>query len=299
MIEKMENYKSANFVTEVKNLVSKYGMSSHDGNTLVSLRVYMKSCELELDYENEQSHRTIEFFEKKYYDTINYTRQKFVQWLERSKRMGNVRDLLVERADASVAQFLESNFLKFGEEFVTNSNVSFAESLLNERKIKSSNSIRLAVLLTLVDFQERIYSFGNCEKLNNYLSLYLSDLDAHDIIDLVQFKAQVQCCRDELAEISKNDCIGNLPPELSTPHAISLLKKAKEKGWLDEKFQPTLPQKKAAVVASVIVGELRLNPKWRAIEGFWGIKDLANKLSQSGITKYYPDFVKEVENALI
>lgn len=295
----MVYYNSVNFVTEVKNLLSRHGLSSHDGNTLLSLRLDMKSSELELDYENEQVRCTIDFFEKIYSDTITYTRQKFGQWLERSKRMGVVRDLLIERADASVAQFLESNFLKYGEEFVTNSNISIAESLMRERQIKSTKSARFAVLLTLVDLHERIYSFGNCEKLNNYLSLYSSDLDAHDIIDLVQFKVQVQCCWDELAEISTNDCIGNLPPELSTPQAISLWKKAKEKGWIDENYQPTLPQKKAAIVASVIVEELRLNPKWKAIEGFWGIKDLSNKLSQSGITKYYPDFVKEVENALI
>ena len=296
----MKTNRSDDFVAEVKKLVSKYGLSSRDGHSLAALRLDMKSCDLELDYADEQPYCSIEFYEKKHSDTVNYTRQKFGQWLDRSKRMGAVHDLLIERADASVAQFLESNFLKYGEEFVTHSNVSNAESIMCNRQIKSSKSNRFAVLLTLIDTQERIYSFGNNEKLNDYLSLYANYLDAHDIINLVQFKTQVQCCREELSEISSDDNSCNLPPELCTPQAMILWKRAQDKGWVDEKFKPLITQKKAAVVASVIVGELKLNPKWKAIESFWGIKDLANKLSQSIIaTKYYPDFLIEVQRALL
>lgn len=299
MIEPMKNNKTIDFISEVKDLVTKYGLSSRDGNTLLSLKYNMESNELELDYENEQASYTIDFIEKKYSDEINYTKQKFGQWLERSKRMGAVDVLLIERADASVAQFIERNFLKYGEEHVTISNVSNAETLMRDRQIKGTKSKRFAFLLTLVDPHERIYSFGNCEKLNEYLSIYSKDFDAHDLIDLVQFKAQVQCCRDELAEITGNNNITRIPPELSTPKAISLLKKAQGKGWVDENFKTELPQKKTAILASVIGEELALNPKWKAFETFWEIKDLANKLSQSQITKYYPEFLEEVEKTLL
>lgn len=88
---------------------------------------------------------------------------------------------------------------------------------------------------------------------------------------------------------------------LMSRSAMKEWRKLQEKGWIDEKLQPTTNMQMAAVIASVLGEKLKLKPKWTAFESLWGMKGLATRLTRAlsgGSGKRYCDFQKEVEKAL-
>ncbi len=88
---------------------------------------------------------------------------------------------------------------------------------------------------------------------------------------------------------------------LMSRSAMNEWRKLQEKGWIDEKLQPTTNMQMAAVIASVLGEKLKLKPKWTAFESLWEMKGLATRLTRAlsgGSGERYCDFQKEVEKAL-
>ncbi len=92
------------------------------------------------------------------------------------------------------------------------------------------------------------------------------------------------------------------PAVLFTDEAVELWEKLREAGYVNTDCKPIIThsnsQNKFAVIASVMGGKLCLNPLWKPFEDLWGMKDMANKLSQAQIAKYYSGFRKEIEKTL-
>lgn len=97
----------------------------------------------------------------------------------------------------------------------------------------------------------------------------------------------------------RNVVVLDMPMELQSPEAMHLFDIAKDKKWIDESLQPIISQKKAAILASVISDELKLEPRWPALEKLWKMEDLSTKLSKAQGNKYYSEFLKEIEMSLI
>jgi len=107
---------------------------------------------------------------------------------------------------------------------------------------------------------------GNVETLNQHFS---SDNSSHP--------TQVNIKTADAVGEESNNCLAlPLPKELNTPEALRLLNLAKEQGWLDDNFQPTLKTKEqVALVASRISKILFGYNKWSIFESYWGQKNMA------------------------
>lgn len=90
-----------------------------------------------------------------------------------------------------------------------------------------------------------------------------------------------------------------LPASLATEEAMEMWAKLRKRDLIDEDYQPTMSQKRAAILASVMSDILQLSPRWAAFEQLWGIKDLSTKLSQAQNTQYYPQVLQQIEKVLI
>ena len=86
--------------------------------------------------------------------------------------------------------------------------------------------------------------------------------------------------------------------QLHTPKAMALWRKLQAKGWIDENLQPTVSNRKAAIIADELATALNLEPRWRTIEKLWGKSNLSTEFSKSVYMKYYGSFKKEVHNIL-
>ena len=105
------------------------------------------------------------------------------------------------------------------------------------------------------------------------------------------------------ANLNLNDNEGEgesiLPASLATEEAMEMWAKLRKRDLIDEDYQPTMSQKRAAILASVMSDILQLSPRWAAFEQLWGIKDLANKLSQAQNCGYYADTMMMIERLLL
>lgn len=91
----------------------------------------------------------------------------------------------------------------------------------------------------------------------------------------------------------------NLPVELTSTDANRMWNICMENKWIDMEYQPIVSQKRAAIIASVIADELSLSPKWAAFEKLWNMPNMATKLSQAQCCRYYSDFIRIVEDAIV
>lgn len=85
---------------------------------------------------------------------------------------------------------------------------------------------------------------------------------------------------------------------LHTPKAMELWKRLQDKGLVDENLQPTVSNRKAAIIADELATALNLEPRWRAIEKLWGKSNLSTEYSKSVYMQYYDTFKKEIHNML-
>ena len=90
----------------------------------------------------------------------------------------------------------------------------------------------------------------------------------------------------------------DIPECLQTEKAQAMWSAARSHGWVDERLQPAISMKKAAIMASVMADELGLEPRWKPFEQLWHTEGLATVLSKAQCTKYYSDALKEFEEAL-
>lgn len=74
-----------------------------------------------------------------------------------------------------------------------------------------------------------------------------------------------------------------LPPELATPKAMKLWRRAQRQGWVDKHYQPVkMPRTKAAVMASEMAKILQLEDNWKHFEQLWHRKQMAADYAHAG-----------------
>ena len=68
----------------------------------------------------------------------------------------------------------------------------------------------------------------------------------------------------------KNKGVANaLPPELSTPKAMELWRKAQQAGYVEDNFQPLISRTLSALMADYMAYMLGLKDKWKPFEILW------------------------------
>lgn len=129
---------------------------------------------------------------------------------------------------------------------------------------------------------------------------HVDTLNAHFDKDM---KMQVVDYDNDNLNENENDNEGEgesiLPASLATEEAMEMWAKLRKRDLIDEDYQPTMSQKRAAILASVMSDILQLSPRWAAFEQLWGITDLSTKLSQAQNTQYYPQVLQQIEKVLI
>ena len=63
-----------------------------------------------------------------------------------------------------------------------------------------------------------------------------------------------------------------LPPELSTPKAMALWKKAQAVGYVDDNYQPLIFRTQSALLADAMAERLGVKEKWKVFETLWNRK---------------------------
>ena len=118
-----------------------------------------------------------------------------------------------------------------------------------------------------------------------------------DIYIIISVLLIVERLEEYVENEDENESI--LPASLATEEAMEMWAKLRKRDLIDEDYQPTMSQKRAAILASVMSDILQLSPRWAAFEQLWGITDLSTKLSQAQNTQYYPQVLQQIEKVLI
>jgi hypothetical protein len=103
---------------------------------------------------------------------------------------------------------------------------------------------------------------------------------------------------DDVPEQPDDTDIPELPDELNTPQAKELLEKARNAGYLDDRYQPKLSLTKSSILASVISFELELKDRWKPFEILWNRKNMRSNHSTAISQRNYNEFESEVIEAL-
>lgn len=87
----------------------------------------------------------------------------------------------------------------------------------------------------------------------------------------------------------------DLPGELNTPEAISLLEKARQAGCLDDRYQPTISNTESALLANEIAERLKIRNKWKVFEKFWNKNNMRSYYNDALYQQKTRDFLKKLK----
>jgi hypothetical protein len=65
-----------------------------------------------------------------------------------------------------------------------------------------------------------------------------------------------------------------LSPELSTPEAMTLWRKAQQAGYVDEDYQPLISRTQSAILAFEMARRLAIKEKWKVFETLWNRRNM-------------------------
>ena len=82
--------------------------------------------------------------------------------------------------------------------------------------------------------------------------------------------------RQQQEETSPDTPVKDTPlsPELSTPKAMALWKKAQAAGYVDDNYQPKLSRTQSALLADAMAEQLGIRKKWKVFEALWNRKNM-------------------------
>ena len=91
---------------------------------------------------------------------------------------------------------------------------------------------------------------------------------------------------------------GELPPELSTPEAMVLWRKAQDAGLVDNDFQPLVTRTQAALLANEMIWRLGMDKKkWKLFETVWGRTHLSSDFSHAKDQQQFSPFFERLKTA--
>ena len=111
---------------------------------------------------------------------------------------------------------------------------------------------------------------------------------------LIEFDIMLDLIHQEMAALYE----ANLPDALATPKAKELMKKAREAGYLDDKFQPKLSNTKSAMLADEIATKLQIRNRWKVFEQFWHRHDMYKDNYDGRDQKQSSEFLDEINKVL-
>ena len=134
----------------------------------------------------------------------------------------------------------------------------------------------------------------NYDSYGQYLheAYYKLTPDEHQA--LIEFDIMLDLIHQEMATLYE----ANLPPALATPEAKELMKKAREAGYLDDKFQPKISNTKSAMLADEIASKLQIRNRWKVFEQFWHRHDMYKDNYDGRDQKQSSEFLDEINKVL-
>ena len=134
----------------------------------------------------------------------------------------------------------------------------------------------------------------NYDSYGQYLheAYYKLTPDEHQA--LIEFDIMLDLIHQEMATLYE----ANLPPALATPEAKALLYKAREAGYLDDKFQPKISNTKSAMLADEIASKLQIRNRWKVFEQFWHRHDMYKDNYDGRDQKQSSEFLDEINKVL-
>ena len=90
---------------------------------------------------------------------------------------------------------------------------------------------------------------------------------------------------------------GELPPELSTPEAMVLWRKAQDAGLVDNDFQPLVTRTQAALLADEMIYRLGIDDKkkWKLFETAWNREQMSSDFARAQFQQQYNPFLNKLK----
>ena len=136
---------------------------------------------------------------------------------------------------------------------------------------------------------------GNILKINydcygKYLFQFFYDLSTEERQALIDLDLMLDLIHQDI--ISLKNIV--LPDALATPEARELLEKARQAGYLDDHYQPTISNTMSALLANEIAIRSEIRNKWKVFERFWGRQNMYKDYYEAVYQKQCPDFQKSL-----
>ena len=134
----------------------------------------------------------------------------------------------------------------------------------------------------------------NYDSYGQYLHEAYYKLTPDEHRALIEFDIMLDLIHQEMAALYE----AKLPPALATPEAKELMKKAREAGYLDDKFQPKISNTKSAMLADEIASKLQIRNRWKVFEQFWHRHDMYKDNYDGRDQKQSSEFLDEINKVL-
>jgi hypothetical protein len=134
----------------------------------------------------------------------------------------------------------------------------------------------------------------NYDSYGQYLHEAYYKLTPDEHRALIEFDIMLDLIHQEMAALYE----AKLPPALATPEAKELMKKAREAGYLDDKFQPKISNTKSAMLADEIASKLQIRNRWKVFEQFWHRHDMYKDNYDGRDQKQSSEFLDEINKIL-
>ena len=121
---------------------------------------------------------------------------------------------------------------------------------------------------------------------------YLADLRRNECKESlsIEFDLMLDLIHEDMASLQEV----TLPEPLATPEGRNLLEKARQAGYLNDKYQPTISRAKAALLSNEIAERLEIQNKWKVFEQFWNRQNMYKDYYDAVYQKQSPDFQKSL-----
>lgn len=122
---------------------------------------------------------------------------------------------------------------------------------------------------------ERLHQAGYDKHFSHLQIVYVSPGAQHvEKIETQRIEARPPSPLQRARGEENAEKANSLPNELRTEAAMVLWRKAREAGYVDEYFQPTISRTLSAILAFEMAVQLDITEKWKTFEGAWNRRNM-------------------------
>ena len=122
---------------------------------------------------------------------------------------------------------------------------------------------------------ERLHQAGYDQHFSHLQIVYVSPGAQHvEKIETQRIEARPPSPPQKARGEDNTKEANNLPNELRTEEAMVLWRKAREAGYVDENFQPTISRTLSAILAFEMAVRLDITEKWKTFEEAWNRRNM-------------------------